>query len=136
LQRENRLLKTHVLSDKLDTPEAFSEIVTVSTGMRSIFQYVEAIAASPRPVLITGETGVGKELIARAVHRLSHRKGAFLPVNVAGLDDSVFADTLFGHKKGAFTDAREVRSGLVIIFEIKPRLVLIYHLLWLFLICN
>jgi DNA-binding NtrC family response regulator len=113
LQRENRLLKTHVLSNKLDTPEAFSEIITISTGMRSIFQYVEAIAASPRPVLITGETGVGKELIARAVHRLSHRTGAFVPVNVAGLDDNVFADTLFGHKKGAFTDAREARSGLV-----------------------
>ena len=113
LQRENRLLKTHVLSNKLDKPEAFSEIITNSTGMRSIFQYVEAIAASPRPVLITGETGVGKELIARAVHRLSNRKGAFVPVNVAGLDDSVFADTLFGHKKGAFTDAREARGGLV-----------------------
>jgi DNA-binding NtrC family response regulator len=113
LQRENQLLKTHVLSDKLDNPEAFSEIVTNSKAMRSIFQYMEAIAASPRPVLITGETGVGKELIARAVHRLSNRQGAFVPVNVAGLDDNIFADTLFGHKKGAFTDARETRSGLV-----------------------
>ena len=113
LQRENRLLKTHVLSNKLEKPEAFSEIITISTGMRSIFQYVEAIAASPRPVLITGETGVGKELIASAVHRLSYRNGVFVPVNVAGLDDNVFADTLFGHRKGAFTDAREARSGLV-----------------------
>ena len=113
LQRENKLLKTHVLSNKLDRPDAFSEIVTISTIMRSIFQYMEAIAASPRPVLITGDTGVGKELIARAVHRLSNRKGAFVPVNVAGLDDNVFADTLFGHKKGAFTDAREARGGLV-----------------------
>jgi DNA-binding NtrC family response regulator len=113
LQRENRLLKTHVLSNKLEKPEAFSDIITNSTGMRSIFQYVEAIAVSPRPVLITGETGVGKELIASAVHRLSNRKGTFVPVNVAGLDDSVFADTLFGHKKGAFTDAREARGGLV-----------------------
>ncbi|UCE52351.1 MAG: sigma-54-dependent Fis family transcriptional regulator [Desulfobacterales bacterium] len=113
LQRENQLLKAHVLSDRLHKPEAFSEIVTVSASMRSIFQYVEAIAASPRPVLITGETGVGKELIAKAVHGLSNRKGGFIPVNVAGLDDNVFADTLFGHKKGAFTDAREARSGLV-----------------------
>jgi DNA-binding NtrC family response regulator len=113
LQRENQLLKTHVLSNKLNTPEAFSEIITISRGMQSIFQYVEAIAVSPRPVLITGETGVGKELIARSVHRLSNRKGTFVPVNVAGLDDNVFADTLFGHKKGAFTDAREARSGLV-----------------------
>jgi DNA-binding NtrC family response regulator len=113
LQRENQLLKAHVLSDKLDRPEAFSEIITVSSSMHSIFQYIEAVSTSPRPVLITGETGVGKELIARAVHNLSSRSGAFVPVNVAGLDDHVFADTLFGHKKGAFTDAREARSGLI-----------------------
>jgi DNA-binding NtrC family response regulator len=113
LQRENQLLKAHVLSDKLEKPEAFSEIITISTSMRSIFQYIEAVAGSPRPVLITGETGVGKELVARAVHRLSNRAGDFVPVNVAGLDDHVFADTLFGHKKGAFTDAREARSGLI-----------------------
>jgi len=113
LQRENRLLKEHVLSDKLEHPEAFAEIITGSAGMRSIFQYVEAIATSPRPVLITGETGVGKELVAKAVHALSNRKGAFIPVNVAGLDDNVFSDTLFGHGKFAFTDAKEPRSGLV-----------------------
>ena len=113
LQRENQLLKAHVLYDKLEMPEAFSEIVTVSTTMRSIFQYIEAVANSPRPLLITGETGVGKELIAKAAHRLSSRKGDFIPVNVAGLDDHVFADTLFGHIKGAFTDAREARKGLI-----------------------
>ena len=113
LQRENRLLRAHVLSDKLEHPEVFSEIVTRSARMRSIFQYVEAIAASPRPLLITGETGVGKELVARAVHRLSRRRGAFVPVNVAGLDDNVFADTLFGHKKGAFTGAEQARGGLL-----------------------
>jgi DNA-binding NtrC family response regulator len=113
LQRENQLLKAHVLSDKLEKPEAFSEIITVSTSMRSIFQYIESIANSPRPALITGETGVGKELVAKAVHRLSNREGEFVPVNVAGLDDQVFADTLFGHKKGAFTDAREARNGLI-----------------------
>ncbi len=113
LQRENRLLKAQVLSDKLEHPEVFSEIVTCSARMRSIFQYVEAIAASPRPLLITGETGVGKELVARAVHRLSRRKGAFVAVNVAGLDDNVFADTLFGHKKGAFTGAEQARGGLL-----------------------
>lgn len=113
LQRENRLLRAHVLSDKLEHPEAFSEIVTNSASMRSIFQYVEAISKSPRPVLITGETGVGKELVAKAIHALSNREGIFVPVNVAGLDDHVFADTLFGHKKGAFTGADQVRSGLI-----------------------
>jgi DNA-binding NtrC family response regulator len=113
LQRENQLLKAHVLSDKLEKPEAFSEIITISTSMRSIFQYIEAIASSPRPVLITGETGVGKELVARAVHRLSNRTGDFVPVNVAGLDNHIFTDTLYGHKRGAFTDAREARNGLI-----------------------
>jgi len=113
LQRENRMLKAHVLGDTLQNPGAFAEIITASTAMRAIFQYVEAIGASPRPVLITGETGVGKELMARAVHAVSRRQGAFVPVNVAGLDDNVFADTLFGHKKGAFTDAQEPRNGMI-----------------------
>jgi DNA-binding NtrC family response regulator len=113
LQRENRLLKAHVLSDKLECPEAFSEIITKSSAMRSIFQYAEAVAASPRPVLITGETGVGKELVAKAVHTLSKRKGDFIPVNVAGLDDNFFSDTLFGHGKGAITGVPDARSGLV-----------------------
>jgi DNA-binding NtrC family response regulator len=113
LQRENQLLRAQVLSEKLEHPEAFSEIVTNSVSMRSIFQYIEAISISPQPLLITGETGVGKELVAKAVHSLSNRKGAFIPVNIAGLDDTVFADTLFGHWKGAFTGAEQTRSGLV-----------------------
>jgi DNA-binding NtrC family response regulator len=81
--------------------------------MRSIFQYIESISVSPQPILITGETGVGKELVASAIHKLSQRRGAFVPVNVAGLDDNIFADTLFGHRKGAFTGADQARSGLV-----------------------
>ena len=113
LHRENQLLKSRILSDRLSRPEAFADIITLSPAMRSIFQYTEAVALSPRPVLITGETGVGKELVARALHVLSGRKGAFVPVNVAGLDDHVFADTLFGHKKGAFTGAMEGRPGLL-----------------------
>jgi DNA-binding NtrC family response regulator len=113
LQRENRLLKAHVLSDQLQHPEVFSEIITHSGTMRSIFQYIEAISNSPQPVLITGETGVGKELVAWAIHTLSNRKADFVPINVAGLDDNVFADTLFGHKKGAFTGADQARAGLI-----------------------
>lgn len=113
LQRENKWLRAHVLSDRLEHPGVFSEIITNSPTMKSIFQYVEAISPSPQPVMITGETGVGKELVARAIHRLSHRTGLFVPVNVAGLDDNVFADTLFGHRKGAFTGADQTRSGMV-----------------------
>ncbi|MFO0752512.1 MAG: sigma-54 dependent transcriptional regulator, partial [Thermodesulfovibrionales bacterium] len=84
-----------------------------SKKMRAIFQYVEAIAPSPRPALICGETGVGKELIARAIHALSRRRGNFIPVNAAGLEDTIFSDTLFGHRKGAFTGADDVREGLI-----------------------
>lgn len=113
LKRENSGLRTRFLQDTLDHPEAFAPIITCSKAMRSIFQYIEAIARSTQPVLITGESGVGKELVAKVIHNLSGRQGEFVPVNVAGLDDNIFADTLFGHKKGAFTGADRARPGLV-----------------------
>jgi DNA-binding NtrC family response regulator len=81
--------------------------------MLSIFQYIESIAQTSQPVLIRGETGVGKELIARTLHTLSGLKGSFVAVNVAGLDDNVFSDTLFGHVRGAFTGAERDRRGLI-----------------------
>ena len=80
--------------------------------MMGLFRYAEAIAPTSLPVLITGETGVGKELVARAIHSVS-RSGGFVPVNVAGLDDTLFADTLFGHVKGAYTGAETAREGMV-----------------------
>ena len=113
LQRENLRLKSRMLSEKLESPEAFREIVTRNRGMLSIFRYVEAISRTNQTVMITGETGVGKELMARAIHTLSRPKTQFLPVNVAGLDENMFADTLFGHRKGAFTGADQERPGLV-----------------------
>jgi transcriptional regulator with PAS, ATPase and Fis domain len=81
--------------------------------MHSLFQYVEAVSGSGEPILITGETGTGKELLAAAAHRLSGRRGEFVPVNVAGLDDSLFSDTLFGHRKGAYSGADTSREGMV-----------------------
>ena len=83
--------------------------------MGAIFRYLEAIAPSPHPVLITGETGTGKELIAHALHRLSGRAGALVAVNVAGLDDTMFSDTLFGHTRGAFTGTDRPREGLILV---------------------
>ncbi len=112
-RRENRVLKEYLLTDKLDHPEVFSGIVTRSKAMRGIFQYIEAVAGTILPVLITGETGTGKELIARAVHQASGRRGEFVAVNVAGLDDHFFSDTLMGHRKGAFTGADRDRKGLI-----------------------
>lgn len=113
LERENKRMRSHFLSGAVKRPECFSEIVTSNDAMHSIFQYLEAIASSSRPVLVTGESGVGKELFARSIHELSGRSGPLLSVNVAGLDDTIFSSTLFGHKKGAFTGADVSRSGIV-----------------------
>jgi DNA-binding NtrC family response regulator len=113
LKRENQSLRRHMLQDDLTEPQAFANIITVDPKMQAIFRYAASIASTAQPVLIQGETGVGKELIARAIHRLSGLKGKFIAVNAAGLDDTVFSDTLFGHAKGAFTGADTVRAGLI-----------------------
>ena len=110
---QNRRLKEYLLGDTLLSPDVFENIRTVNPRMQAIFKIVETMAGTYNPVLITGETGVGKELIARAIHRSSGRQGPFVALNVAGLDDMMFADTLFGHKKGAFTGANEPREGLI-----------------------
>jgi two-component system nitrogen regulation response regulator GlnG len=113
LRAELLTLKERLLTDAPHQPEAFAEIVTQHPSLFAIFRYLEAIAGSPQPVLITGETGTGKELMARALHRLSGRPGELVAVNLAGLDDTMFSDTLFGHTRGAFTGADRPREGLI-----------------------
>ena len=113
MRRDNQELSSRLLSGVLRQPEAFGSIVTGDRGMLALFSYLEAVAASPQPLLITGESGVGKELFARAAHTLSGCRGKLVTVNVAGLDDTVFADTLFGHLRGAFTGAEQARRGMV-----------------------
>ncbi len=113
LHQENEALRQHLLDEELLHPEAFSHIITKSSKMLKLFRYVESIAGTEQPVLVRGETGSGKELMAKAIHGLSDRKGEFVAVNVAGLDDNVFSDTLFGHVKGAFTGADGNRAGLI-----------------------
>jgi DNA-binding NtrC family response regulator len=110
---EYQEFKQLVLKDALNYPQAFSEIITINKAMRSIFQYTEAIAKTNKPVLITGDSGVGKGLIAKAIHFISLRKGSFISVNTSGLDDNLFSDSMFGHKKGAYTSAADKRQGLV-----------------------
>lgn len=113
LKREYSDLKTKLITNKLNYPQAFSHIVTQNKMMHSIFLVVESVAKTSEPVLIIGETGVGKYLISKAIHDVSGRQGPFIDTNVAGFDDTMFADSLFGHKKGAFTGAVESRQGLV-----------------------
>jgi DNA-binding NtrC family response regulator len=112
-RNEYQKFKQLVLNDDLNDSEAFSQIITQNKKMRSIFQYVEAVAGTNQPVLITGDSGVGKGLIAKAIHTISLRSGSFVRVNIAGLDDNFFSDSLFGHLKGAFTSAAEKRQGLI-----------------------
>jgi DNA-binding NtrC family response regulator len=113
LENEVSALKDSLLSPELKNEEPFSHFVTCSKSMMSIFKYIEAIADSPFPVLILGETGVGKELIAKSIHLASSKSRNLVVVNVSGLDDTLFTDTLFGHTKGAFTGAAASREGLI-----------------------
>ncbi len=114
LLMEIDLLKDTLLSGRLRHPEAFTAITTQCPGMIDIMMYLEAISITAQPVLVTGETGTGKDLLAQAVHKISGRKGNFVAVNVAGLDDQMFSDTLFGHVKGAFSGADQRREGLLV----------------------
>jgi DNA-binding NtrC family response regulator len=106
--RENQLLRRQVAEQS-----PFGEIVAVSGAMNQVMKQVADIAPTQATVLITGETGVGKELIARAIHEQSmRREGPFLDVNCAALpDDNMFQSELFGHERGAFTGAYEQRKG-------------------------
>lgn len=113
LRHENSSLRESLLTGQLKREDAFSEIITQESRMKAIFGYLEAVAETGQPVLIAGETGVGKERLVRVLHKLSGRKGELVAVNVAGLDDMMFSDTLFGHKKGAYTGAEQARDGMI-----------------------
>lgn len=113
MAKEHKEIRSRLLHDRLENPDAFEHILTCDKSMRAVFQYLESVAKSSMPILITGESGVGKELFAHTAHRLSGVEGPLVSINVAGLDDNVFSDTLFGHAPGAFTSAHEVRKGMI-----------------------
>jgi formate hydrogenlyase transcriptional activator len=107
LQAENVMLR-----EDIDHDAMFEEIVGTSAALRKILGLVERVAASDTTVLITGETGTGKELLARAIHRRSPRaQRALVKVNCAVLPKDLIASELFGHEKGAFTGALNQRIG-------------------------
>jgi DNA-binding NtrC family response regulator len=98
------------LSDDLDKP--YHNFIGESQPMREVFAAIEKVAKTDANVLLLGENGTGKELAARAVHRLSHRsKEPFINVDIGAVNESLFESELFGHRKGAFTDAKEDRAG-------------------------
>ncbi|MDP1784537.1 MAG: sigma 54-interacting transcriptional regulator, partial [Sulfuricurvum sp.] len=90
----------------------FENIVGKSTKMQHVFNLINTVAPADATILIRGETGTGKELIATAVHNLSRRQnGPFIKLNCAAISETLLESELFGHEKGAFTDAREMRKG-------------------------
>ncbi len=113
LMVENLRLRDQLLGNGDFDAQAFRSMVTQDEGMHAIFRYASTIAPSVEPVLITGETGVGKDLMAKAIHTLSGRAGRFVALNAAGLDEQMFSDVLFGHAKGAYTGAAGSRDGLL-----------------------
>ena len=107
---ENLKIKNHEINQALN--DRYSEIIGQSTAMHKIFQTIDRVAKTDANVLILGENGTGKELIARAIHRNSARKNEnFVSVDLGSITETLFESELFGHKKGAFTDAKEDRAG-------------------------
>jgi formate hydrogenlyase transcriptional activator len=107
VQAENRALR-----EEVDTASMFEEIVGSSPALRRVHTAIEQVAASGSTVLITGETGTGKELVARAIHKRSSRaERAFVGINCGAIPPTLIASELFGHERGAFTGALQRRLG-------------------------
>ena len=105
--------KVEVLSAKVERTQHFGELLGESRAMLKLFDQLERIADSDTSVLITGETGTGKELVARALHRGNRRReGPFCAINCSAMPEALLESELFGHTRGAFTDAHAARRGL------------------------
>ncbi|MBN2869448.1 MAG: sigma 54-interacting transcriptional regulator [Campylobacterales bacterium] len=104
-------LKTYY-KEEMQKEYKFENIVGRSSRMQQVFSMINTVAPTDATILIRGETGTGKELIATAIHNLSRRKnGPFIKLNCAAISETLLESELFGHEKGAFTDAREMRKG-------------------------
>jgi formate hydrogenlyase transcriptional activator len=112
-QAEEVIRKENIaLREEVDKASMFEEVVGTSSTISAVLRRVSKVAPTNSTVLLTGETGTGKELIARAIHKLSRRKDrAFISVNCAAIPQSLIASELFGHEKGAFTGANQRRLG-------------------------
>jgi DNA-binding NtrC family response regulator len=109
---EVALLRSQRMQLELDADQQHGEILGESPAMAEVFALIRKVAATDANVLVTGENGTGKELVARALHKRSSRsEGAFIGVDIASIPESLFESELFGHAKGAFTDAKASRIG-------------------------
>lgn len=100
------------LRNEINPRSGFEGMIGKNPSMLSVYQLIDKVAPTPSSVLVTGESGTGKELVARAIHNLSSRREApFISVNCAALTDTLLESELFGHEKGAFTDAISMRKG-------------------------
>ena len=112
LQNRELILQHRELLHEMETKQSFENIIGKSVLMEKVFQDIKKVAPAKASVLITGETGVGKELIARAIHNLSGRKEKpFVQVHCASFAESLLESELFGHEKGAFTGALQRTRG-------------------------
>lgn len=117
LQRHDLLHKVNMLEkgpifSELGRPEAFSDMISEDPSMARVFHEAETYAANDYNLVITGETGVGKDMLARIIHRLSPRSsGPFMPVSMPALSQTLFENDLFGHSKGAYTGAVAEKKG-------------------------
>ena len=104
VQRENRFLRDEMA-------KGWGEFIGRSAKMRQLYELIQQVAPARSNILIVGETGTGKELVARAIHQASGRSGLFVPINCAAIPADLLESELFGHQKGAFTGAHRDRMG-------------------------
>jgi two-component system response regulator HydG len=112
-----RALRVEVkrLREQVSSPEAFADLIGQSPAIRAVFDLLDRVADSEATVLVTGESGTGKDLVARALHRRSRRReGPFVALNCAALPENLLESELFGHVRGAFTDAKGNKQGLLV----------------------
>ena len=112
------IVENSLLRRELQRTYDFDQIIGQSTPMKKVFEVIKRVAHSEGTVLITGKSGTGKEIVARAIHYNSPRHGKrFLPINCGAIVDTLFESELFGHKKGSFTGATVDKEGLLKVAE-------------------